>query len=260
MKGLIKHSEMDLLELSKNAVICAFNKLIELNEQGIKQYAFLDEVPKEAKARADTIIEEILINKLLVADLSILSEESGLSKAESGSTLRFVIDPIDGTVNFVRGISNCSISVALLDGDLPIFGVLASYPSGAIAWGGKEIGAFIDNLEIKVSSIDNSEKGILCTGFPSRFQFTSESIFKQINLMSRFGKVRMLGSASQSLLQVAQGSAEVYAETDIMVWDVAAGLAIVEGAGGIFSTSFGNCEYALDVVASNGLIGNMGDW
>jgi len=259
MKYLIKHSEVDLLELSKNAVICAFNKLIELDKQGVKQYVFSDEIPKEAKARADTIIEKILINKLLVSGLSILSEESGLSKGESNSTLRFVIDPIDGTVNFVRGISNCSISVALFDGDLPVFGVLASYPSGAIAWGGKKIGAFIDNLEIKVSSIDNSEKGILCTGFPSRFQFNSESIFRQMNLMSEFSKVRMLGSASQSLLQVAQGSAEVYAETDIMVWDVAAGLAIVEGAGGIFSTSPGSCEYALDVIASNGLIDNIGD-
>ncbi len=248
---------MDLLELSKNAVICAFNKLVELDEQGVKNYVFSDEVPKEAKADADTIIEKILIDKLSVSDLSILSEESGLSKAQSNSTLQFIVDPIDGTINFLRGISNCSISVALFDGDAPVFGVLASYPSGRIAWGGRKIGAFIDNSEIKVSSINNSEKGILCTGFPSRFQFNSESIFKQMDLMSKFSKVRMLGSASQSLLQVAQGSAEVYAETDIMIWDVAAGLAIVEGAGGIFSTSSGNCDYALNVIASNGFIENI---
>ena len=75
MKYLIKHSEMDLLELSKDAVICAFNKLIELDKQGVKQYVFSDEIPKEVKARADTIIEKILINKLLVSGLSILSEE-----------------------------------------------------------------------------------------------------------------------------------------------------------------------------------------
>ena len=250
---------MDLLKLSKNAVVHALDKLIELDKKNIKDYQFSDEVPREVKAEADIIIEKILIDKLSISDLSILSEESGLIKSESNSNLRFIIDPIDGTVNFIRGICNCSISVALFDGNTPVFGVLASYPSGTIAWGGKKIGAFIDNLEIKVSSIDNSEKGILCTGFPSRFQFNSESIFKQINLMSEFSKVRMLGSASQSLLQVAQGSAEVYAETDIMVWDVAAGLAIVEGAGGIFSKSPGSCEYALDVIASNGLIDNIGD-
>ena len=249
---------MNLLELSKSAVICALNKLIELEKQKVKQYIFSDEIPKEIKAEADKIIEKLLIDKLSVSGLNILSEESGLLQTDSNSSLRFVIDPIDGTANFVRSISNCSISVALLDGDLPVFGVLASYPKGAIAWGGKKIGAFIDNLEIKVSSIDNPDKGILCTGFPHRFQFNSESISKQINLMSKFGKIRMLGAASQSLLQVAKGSAEVYAETDIMLWDVAAGLAIVEGAGGNFTTNPGSFDDTLDVIASNGLIHNIG--
>jgi hypothetical protein len=57
---------MDLLEPSKNAVICAFNKLVELDEQGVKNYVFSDEVPKEAKADADTIIEKILIDNPFV--------------------------------------------------------------------------------------------------------------------------------------------------------------------------------------------------
>ena len=248
---------MNLLELSKNAVNCAFNKLLELEKNHIKQYVFSKEIPKEVKARADTIIEKILIDKLVISGLSIVSEESGLIQSDSNSSLRFIIDPIDGTVNFVRGIPICSISVALFDGDLPVFGVLASYPSGAIAWGGKKIGAFVDNLEIKVSSIDRADMGILCTGFPSRFEFNSESMAKQTKLMSKFSKVRMLGSATQSLLFVAQGSAEMYAETDIMLWDVAAGLAIIEGAGGFCFTNPGSIEYALEVIASNGLIKNI---
>ena len=245
---------MDLLKLSKNAVVHALDKLIELDKKNIKDYQFSNEVPREVKAEADIIIEKILIDKLSISDLSILSEESGLIKSESNSNLRFIIDPIDGTVNFIRGICNCSISVALFDGNIPVFGILASYPSGIIAWGGKGIGAFIGEMPINVSSIKDTKKGVLCTGFPSRFEFNSKTILEQIHLMQSFNKVRMLGSASQSLLQVAQGSVEAYVESNIMIWDVAAGLAIVEGAGGEFRTNKQDFNYPIEVIASNNLI------
>ena len=245
---------MDLLKLSKNAVVHALDKLIELDKKNIKDYQFSNEVPREVKAEADIIIEKILIDKLSISDLSILSEESGLIKSESNSNLRFIIDPIDGTVNFIRGICNCSISVALFDGNTPVFGVLASYPSGIIAWGGKGIGAFMGEMPINVSSIKDTKKGVLCTGFPSRFEFNSKTILEQIHLMQSFNKVRMLGSASQSLLQVAQGSVEAYVESNIMIWDVAAGLAIVEGAGGEFRINKQDYNYPIEVIASNNLI------
>ena len=245
---------MDLLKLSKNAVAHALDKLIELDKKNIKDYLFSNEVPREVKAEADIIIEKILIDKLSISDLNILSEESGLIKSESNSNLRFIIDPIDGTVNFIRGICNCSISVALFDGNTPVFGVLASYPSGIIAWGGKGIGAFMGEMPINVSSIKDTKKGVLCTGFPSRFEFNSKTILEQIHLMQSFNKVRMLGSASQSLLQVAQGSVEAYVESNIMIWDVAAGIAIVEGAGGEFRINKQDYNYPIEVIASNNLI------
>jgi myo-inositol-1(or 4)-monophosphatase len=244
-------NEADLLKLSKRAVGDALNKLIELDELGVKQYTYSDEIPKEVKAEADVIIEDIIINRLSVSGLNILSEESGLIKTNSNSKLKFIVDPIDGTVNFVRGISNCSISVALFDGDDPIFGVLATYPGGSIAWGGKKIGSFINHSKIQVSSIKDSRKGVLCTGFPSRFQFNFNSMSAQMDLMSKFGKVRMLGSASQSLLRVAQGSVDAYSEKGIMLWDVAAGIAIVEGAGGRVVMIKKSSEGLLDVIADN---------
>ena len=247
--------KMDLLDLSKKAVSLAFKKLIELDKKNIKNYVFSDEIPREVKAEADIVIEKILIDKLALSGLSILSEESGLRKSEVDSNLRFIIDPIDGTVNFIRGIGNCSISVALFDDKTPVFGVLASYPSGIIAWGGKSIGAFIDEKPINVSSIKDAKKGVLCTGFPSRFEFNSKKNLEQINLMQSFNKVRMLGCASQSLLQVAQGSVEAYVESSIMIWDVAAGIAIVEGAGGEFRINYKeDYSYPLEVFASNNLI------
>ena len=250
---------MDLLKLSKNAVADALNRLIELESDHVKGYKFSKEVPREIKAEADIIIEKILIDRLSISGLTLLSEESGIIKSQDDSNLKFIIDPIDGTVNFVRGICNCSISVALFDGDSPVFGVLASYPSGVIAWGGKDIGAFLNDTPISVSSIKDANNGVLCTGFPSRFEFNSRTMLEQTRLMQSFNKVRMLGSASQSLLKVAQGSVEAYAESNIMIWDVAAGIAIVEGAGGKFMI---NQELSYDspirVFAHNNLINDSG--
>jgi len=245
---------MDLLKLSKNAAADALNRLIELGRDHVKAYKFSKEVPREIKAEADIIIEKILIDRLSIAGLTIISEESGIIKSQDDSNLKFIIDPIDGTVNFVRGICNCSISVALFDGDSPIFGVLASYPSGVIAWGGKDIGAFVDDIPISVSSVKNINKGVLCTGFPSRFEFNSKAMLEQTELMQSFNKVRMLGSASQSLLKVAQGSVEAYAESGIMIWDVAAGISIVEGAGGRVKIKDGCSALSLNVIADNGII------
>jgi myo-inositol-1(or 4)-monophosphatase len=248
---------MDLLNLSKNAVKNALDELITLDKKRNHDYVFSNDIPREVKAEADLIIEKILIDDLSVAGLSIISEEAGLIKSKIKSNLKFIIDPIDGTVNFVRGICNCSISVALYDEDIPIFGVVASYPTCEIFWGGKGIGAFMGDTPINVSSIKESKEGVLCTGFPSRFEFNLKTISEHMNLIKSFNKIRMLGSASQSLLQVAKGSAEVYSERSIMIWDVAAGIAIVEGAGGEFDIDIKkDYRSPIDVVAHNGLIDN----
>ena len=248
---------MDLLQLSKNATILALEKLHELDKKNIKNYKFSSEISRELKADADLIIENILISELAKSGLNILSEEQGLKESDSTSKLTFIIDPIDGTVNFVRGIINCSISIALFDGEKPIFGVLGSYPSNSIAWGGKDIGSFMEEIPLKVSTIKEIDKSVLCSGFPSRFDFSSNKVNQFINQIKNFNKIRMLGSASQSLLHLAKGSVEVYLENNIMIWDVAAGIAIVEGAGGEYRLSHNEFIYPLDVIASNNKIENL---
>ncbi|MBT5399378.1 inositol monophosphatase [bacterium] len=240
-----------LLELSKNTARIALDKLVWLDDEDEKRYSFDEDIAREAKAVADIIIENVILEQLIPTGIDILSEESGAISGDGNSTLKFIIDPIDGTINFVRGISKCSVSIALFDGDKPLFGVIASYPDCVIAWGGNGIGSFLENTKLKVSTIYDLNKGVLCTGFPSRFKFDTQSILLQVELMSKFGKTRMLGSASQSLLQVAKGAVECYSEKDIMLWDVAAGIAIVEGSGGRVLTTQGSSDFSLDVIACN---------
>jgi myo-inositol-1(or 4)-monophosphatase len=245
----------NLLELSKNTASAALEKLAELDENDIKSYSFDSDIPREIKAKADTVIEKIILDQLVPTGVDILSEETGVLAGDNGSSLRFIIDPIDGTVNFVRGIADCSICIALFEGNKALFGVIASYPSKNIAWGGNGLGAFSGDSELQVSVIGDPKKGVLCTGFSSRFEYTEKTFSLQNKLMTKFGKVRMLGSASQSLLQVAKGNVECYSEQNIMLWDVAAGIAIVEGAGGrVHVINSNGSDESLNVTVDNGFI------
>lgn len=244
----------NLLELSKDTAKLALDKLTEIDYTSDKSYTFSSTIKGEMKSEADTIIEKLIICKLQPIGIDIVSEESGFLEGDRNSSLRLIIDPIDGTVNFIRGIASCSVSISLFDGDVPVFGVLGSYPEGKIAWGGNGIGSFLSNIPIKVSNINDPKKGVLCTGFPSRFEINSTSIKDFAKLISQFGKIRMLGSASQSLLQVAMGSVECYSEQEIMIWDVAAGIAIVEGAGGRVTRQTGSSQFAYNILADNRLI------
>lgn len=247
----------DLLDLSIETARVALDKLVELDKENKKHYFFDKNIPREIKSEADSAIEKIILEKIMPTGIDILSEEAGMLKANNNNStsLRFIIDPIDGTVNFVRGIADCSICIALFDGDKPLFGVIASYPSGNIAWGGKGLGSFLEGTRLQVSTIQKAKKGVLCTGFPSRFRFDEQSFSAQMRLMSDFWKTRMLGAASQSLLQVAKGSVECYSEQNIMLWDVAAGIAIVEGAGGrVKITNSNKFDESINITVDNGII------
>lgn len=242
----------DLLALAKDVAQEAVAALVDV-DPGSSSCSFADDFPREMKSATDRVLEELVFHRLKPTGLPILSEEAGAIEGHANDDLRWVVDPLDGTVNFMRRLGPCAVSIALCRNGLPVFGVIGEYPSAKLAWGGRFLGAFVDSCPIRVSTIGDKSKAVLCTGFPSRFDFSvaSPGFF---DLMSLYGKVRMLGAASLSLLQVAKGAADAYVERDIMIWDVAAGLALVEGAGGRMRVSAGRYKDSLNVAASNGLL------
>lgn len=246
----------NLLLIAKLAVQEAIKLLAEDMTNHSEEFDFCDDLPREMKAEADRVLEDSILKALRPTKIGILSEETGEYENLREAELHWIVDPLDGTVNFVRGIASCAVSIALWCGNKPIFGVVGECPSGIIWWGGKDFGAFTSDNRLSVSRVANVSQAVLCTGFPSRFDFSSESMDKVIQSFIDFGKVRMLGAASLSIMQVAKGSAEAYLERDIMIWDVAAGLAILEGAGGKFKISPGRFKYSYDIFANNCLI----DW
>jgi myo-inositol-1(or 4)-monophosphatase len=220
-----------------------------------KEHYFDSKLSREIKARADTLLEAELLERFRTLNLPILSEETGYIPSASNSDMLLIIDPLDGTYNYVRGIEHYGISVALWCGNQPLFGVIHDLPNKTLYWGGKAIGAYTEAGSIAVSSVEHPGQAAICTGFPARFDVSDPAQFQEFHaLVKPFGKVRMIGSAALALILVCRGSADWYAEKNIMLWDIAAGLAILEGAGGNFELAATATEWSYDVRASNGLV------
>ena len=246
------HDLNELLELSKLIASQAGQKLLDSYTPSHKEYIHCSELPKEIKAGADAFMEKYILQELTATGLPVLSEESGYIQGQHESQYMFIIDPLDGTFNFVKDLGPCAVSIALWHDNKPIFGVIYNLVEKKLYWGGEGLGAYCDDESISASNTSKTEQASICTGFPVRFDVGNDSVMQKFwRLIKPYAKVRMLGSAAVSLLNVAKGSADVYSEQNIMLWDVAAGIAIVEGAGGVINSLPSTIKYSLDVFASN---------
>jgi len=197
-------------------------------------------------------LEKEILEKLIPTGVPILSEESGFIEGQRSSGYMFIIDPLDGTYNFVKNLGPCAISIALWQDQKPVFGVIYNLSDSKLYWGGDAMGSYCDNQPISTSITSSQAEASICTGFPVRYDVENDNSMRNFwSLVKPYAKVRMIGSAAVSLLNVAVGSADVYSEQSIMLWDVAAGIAIIQGAGGAVHFIPGSTEYALDVFASN---------
>jgi myo-inositol-1(or 4)-monophosphatase len=241
-----------LLGLARSAAANAGTRLLDKTTYGDKNYMHCFDHPREIKAIVDTILDEDILQALTPTGLAILSEESGYIPAQRESNYWFIVDPLDGTFNFVKGLGPSAVSIALWHGETPVFGVIYSIAARELVWGGAGIGSFADGRRISVSDTSNRAQASICTGFPVRFDFENDDAMKDFSRVVRsYAKVRMLGSAAVSLLHVASGSADSYSEQNIMLWDVAAGLAIVDGAGGRRAMEKADSKWCYNVFASN---------
>ena len=241
-----------LLDSAKNAVLKAGKEVFLADPKSkSREYFFDSDIPKEIKASADTFIEEKIIHSLKPLGISILSEESGFIDLDENSDSLFILDPLDGTYNFVKGSGPCCISLALWKKNKPIFGIIYDLNTSKITWGGKKIGSFLENEQISVSDEDSPSSSVIASGFPVRFTPDKKELKDFHLFLDNFAKVRMIGSAAMSLNLVSQGFFDAYFERNIMLWDVAAGLAIVEGAGGKYKIFQKDDKYLLDVFVTN---------
>jgi myo-inositol-1(or 4)-monophosphatase len=204
---------------------------------------------------ADREAEAAIIEILRAArpDDGIMAEEGSESASSSGR--RWVIDPLDGTVNFLHGIPHSAVSVALEEEGETIVGVVHDIYRNEEFWAVRGAGAFLDGAPISVSPTPGIGAALVSTGFAYDRQERADDYTRMINAVLRVAQgLRRMGSAAIDLSWVACGRYDGHWEIRLAPWDVAAGLLLVREAGGMTSSFDGGPATHHDVVATNGLI------
>ncbi|MBI3117875.1 MAG: inositol monophosphatase [Candidatus Hydrogenedentes bacterium] len=197
-----------------------------------REHQILSQEGRDIKLQADRDAEQIILDELASSAYNVLAEESGEHGELDAGKPFWIVDPLDGTLNFSRGIPACCVSIALSTVDTPILGVVYDFNRDELFSGLVGAGCWLNAAPVRVSSIERADLAVLSTGFPVNFEYTDEGLHAFAERIRRFRKVRMFGSAALSLSYVACGRVDAYSEDDIMFWDVAAGLALVQAAGG----------------------------
>lgn len=218
-----------------------------------RQWAVIEaEHGREVKIDADKRAEALILAALEArAPFPVISEEAGwVRAADRPDGLVWAVDPLDGSVNYLRDYPHCAVSIALLRSGEPVLGVVDCFVMDERFSGVVGEGAWLNGASIRVSDIADPAAGILQTGVPSRASPESMALFDA--RLKTWRKVRMIGSAATALAYVAVGRAEAYRESGSMIWDVAAGCALVKAAGGEFSIDGPGLDQPLEVAAGNG--------
>ena len=239
---------MKLTELKGLAVNAAIEAGNFLNKNKLEEKEIHEEKGRDIKLIIDQDTEKLIRSNLQVTDIPVLGEEFGGHIADAKY---WVIDPIDGTANYFRGLDECCVSIALMEGNEALIGVIFNFNNNQMFTAVKDHGAFLNNAKISVSDITSKNKASITTGFPA--SETIESSMDFLEDLKGWKKVRMFGSAALSCAYVASGKCDYYAEKGVFLWDFAAGICLVKEAGG-------NITYSLidkdryEVIASNGLV------
>ncbi len=190
----------------------------------------------------DSKIQAILKKSLmeLVPDAAFLGEEDQMDHTDISSGYAFIVDPIDGTANFMRGYHASCISVALTLDGRPAAGVVYNPYQNETFYALKGKGAYLNGKPIRASSRPLSEGLILFGTAPYQEELTKKSFEVAYKYMSHAQDLRRSGSAAIDLCMIADGRAEFFFELSLCPWDYAAGALIVEEAGGIVCDLQGN--------------------
>ena len=193
--------------------------------------------PYDFVTNADLKVENTIIDELKKAkpNYSILSEEKGFENNRDSKT--WIIDPIDGTINFLHGVPHFAISIALKENDEIIAGLIYDPIKNEMFYGEKNNGAFFNNHRVRVSKKTELSECLFGTGgkLMSDYEFT----------------YRKSGSAALDLAYVAAGRYDGYFQKNLNIWDIAAGIIILKEAGGILNEIDLTNNSGIDIIGTN---------
>lgn len=225
----------------------ATDHVADLTIESKQRNDFVSEVDRQAE---HAIID---ILKRAYPDHQFLGEESGDS-GQADSAYRWIIDPLDGTTNFLHGLPHYSVSIALeYQGRLEL-GVIYNPSNQELYTAERGGGAFLNNRRIRVAGLRNLEGALLGTGFPFRLEQDIDAYLKTFRaLHGPLAGIRRAGSAALDLAYVAAGRLDGYWEFGLRPWDIAAGVLMVREAGGVVVDFSGKEEFMTNgnLIAAN---------
>jgi len=216
--------------------------------------------PGDFVSSADKRTEKILIDELQKAhpDYGIITEETGIIN-KSNTKNRWIIDPIDGTMNFLNGIPQFAISIGYEEDNEIKCGVIFNPIMNEMFCAEKGNGAFLNNSRIRVSNKKKIKNALLVTGGPKQASKIKDKIFSEyIKVSKQACNIRKFGSAALDMAYVACGRFDGYWQRELNYWDIAAGMVILKEAGGLVDFFEKDKEEPLkkNILASNSNIHN----
>jgi myo-inositol-1(or 4)-monophosphatase len=190
--------------------------------------------PADFVSAADRKAEKILQQELakLRPDFGFVMEEGGRIEAKDGKTY-WIIDPLDGTTNFLHGIPHFAISVGVQREDELIAGIVLDVVRDELFWAEKGVGAYVNERRIRVSARRKLPEAVFGTGIPFHGKSGHETFVKEVTkVMTEVAGIRRMGAAALDLAYVAAGRFDGFWETGLQPWDIAAGIVLVREAGG----------------------------
>ena len=236
-----------------NSISANLNVMIKASEKAskilIKDFGEIEKLqvsrkgPKDFVTNSDLKTEKIIIDELKKArpNYSILSEEEGVENNKDKNNT-WIIDPIDGTINYLHGVPHFAISIALKSYDQIIAGLIYDPIKDEMFYAEKNNGTYLNNQRIKVSKRSKIEDCLFVAGDKINHD-------KELN-------VRKSGCAALDMAYVAAGRYDGYFQKDLNLWDVAAGIIIVKEAGGILNEINLTKINEVKIIASNNSINN----
>lgn len=220
--------------------------------------------PADFVSAADRKAEAVLAAELTKARprFGLLMEE-GTSVVGADTSNRWIVDPLDGTTNFLHGIPHFAISIALERDGEPVAGVVYEPIYDQMFWAEKGTGAHLNGRRLRVSARRDPADSIFATGIPFKGARDHELFLRQLEaVMAVSAGVRRFGSAALDLAYVAAGRYDGFWETGLNPWDIAAGIVLVREAGGFVSEIDGGPNMLTSgslLAANNELHGPLGD-
>ena len=223
----------------------------------IEKLQVSEKSPGDFVTASDKRVEKVLIGELEKSEYSFLTEETGLIEGKYKDK-RWVIDPIDGTFNFLNGLPHFAISLAYEENNEIVSGIIYDPIKNEMFGAHKGSGAYLNNTRMRVSNKSEFRNSCLVTGGPKSTSKIKETIldeYKKVSMKTN-SHIRKSGSAALVLAYVAAGRYDGYWQREINYWDIAAGIVLVKESGG-FINPIKEKDFTgkkIDIVATNSKI------